>query len=517
MIGLGCTEAATGGRPPPHADAPGLATAIVVGDGAPVATDRDHRVQLQFHWQRGSQAGHRLPAPEGDNAAAACQAGGWLRVTTGVAGDNWGSVWAPRVGQEVLLAFAGGRHDRPLVLGVLYNGSSREDDAGGGAAAGAAGAFASTPPWFPGNQHEGGLPGQAHGAVLSGFVTQELRSSQPGGGAGNQLVFDDSPGAERVELASASAGSRLQLGRLRQQEHNRLLAPRGHGLDLRTDAWGALRAGGGLLLSAHGRPGSQAEGRQLDIDETCSRLRWAQAASDRLLALAAQHRLAGHAAGVTAAALRSLSGADTMSWSGPELLATAPAGLLWLSGADQVEAIEGSVQRAASRIQHLCGGRLQVVAGGGLRLFAAGAAPPDASAAERQQDGVAALRLHAASGPVRVCAESGAAAVDAAGDVRLASAQATAQVLAATAVLLQAAGASVRIGATGIVLAAPGQVVFRASLKRFEAGCAYGGEHVAATSTPPATTGPPAQDLPDAADTASQAWAAPAGEGPHAP
>lgn len=504
-------------RPLPPGAASGLATAIVVGDGAPAATDRDHRVQLQFHWQRGRRSGHRLPAPEGDNAAAACQTGGWLRVATGVAGDNWGSVWTPRVGQEVLLAFAGGRHDRPLVLGVLYNGRSQEDAAGGGVAAGSAGAFASTPPWFPGTRHEGEFPGQAHGAVLSGFVTQELRSSQPGGGAGNQLVFDDSPGAERVELASASAGSRLQLGRLRQQEHNRLLAPRGHGLDLRTDAWGALRAGAGLLLSAHGRPGSQAEGRQLDIDETCSRLRWALAASDRLLALAAQHRLAGPGAGATAAALRSLSGADTLSWSGPELLATAPAGLLWLSGADQVEAIEGPVQRAASRIQHLCGGRLQVVAGGSLRLFAAGASPPDAPAADRLGDGVAALRLHAASGAVSVSADSGAASVDAAGDVHLASAQATAQVLAATAVLLQAAGASIRIGAAGIVLAAPGQVVFRASMKRFEAGCAYGGEHAAAASMAPAAAATPIQDLPDAADAASQAGTAPAAERPRAP
>ena len=49
----------------------GTQTAIVVG-AAPVLTDRDHRIKLQFHWQRG---GHRW-APTRSSVRKA-----WSRAT----------------------------------------------------------------------------------------------------------------------------------------------------------------------------------------------------------------------------------------------------------------------------------------------------------------------------------------------------------------------------------------------------------------------------------------------------
>src|SRR5439155_12750537 len=96
----------------------GQQTAIVVGpDGSPIHTDRDHRIKVQFHWQRGDNSHSRLdhPSPDGHAGAPADdRAGIWVRVATPlapVAGANWGSHALPRVGQEVLIDFLEGNID----------------------------------------------------------------------------------------------------------------------------------------------------------------------------------------------------------------------------------------------------------------------------------------------------------------------------------------------------------------------------------------------------------------------
>ena len=247
-------------RPTVH----GVQTAVVVGLGEPVHTDRDHRIKLQFHWQRGRQGGHRLDAPSGDNAPGNDAAGTWVRVAESVAGANWGSHFVPRLGHEVLVSFVEGDIDRPVVIGSLYNGAGQADAQGNAVPGGPAGASGNANAWFPGEQAQGELQAHRHGAVLAGFKTQELCSSQGGTGGYNQLVFDDTPGANRIELSTTQSHTRLQLGHLLNQRDNQRLQPRGHGVDLATGAWGAVRAGSGLLLSAHGRPASQTAGHQLD-------------------------------------------------------------------------------------------------------------------------------------------------------------------------------------------------------------------------------------------------------------
>jgi len=245
----------------------GVQTAVVVGLGEPLHTDRDHRIKLQFHWQRGQRASHRLTAPAGSNAPASDASGTWVRVAESVAGANWGHHFVPRLGQEVLVSFIEGDIDRPVVIGSLYNGSGQANAQGNRSAGGAATATGNANAWFPGDEARGELQAHRHAAVLAGFKTQELASSAGGGGGYNQLAFDDTPGANRIELSSTTARTRLQLGHLLQQSENQRLQPRGHGFDLGTGAWGAVRAGSGLLLSAHGRPGSQSAGHQIDSRE----------------------------------------------------------------------------------------------------------------------------------------------------------------------------------------------------------------------------------------------------------
>ncbi|MGQ0599027.1 phage baseplate assembly protein V [Aquabacterium sp.] len=110
--------------------APGLQTAVVMAAaGEPLTTDRDHRIRIQFGWQRGAAplAG-ALSAPQtiGDadtgHAPGNEQSGTWVRVAQGVAGPNWGAVLTPRAGTEVLVDFVDGDIDRPVVVGQLHNG-----------------------------------------------------------------------------------------------------------------------------------------------------------------------------------------------------------------------------------------------------------------------------------------------------------------------------------------------------------------------------------------------------------
>jgi type VI secretion system secreted protein VgrG len=111
----------------------GVQTAVVVGTasqpgGAHIHTDRDHRIKVQFHWQRGGNASHRLSHSTGDDNAPASDASGtWVRVAQSVAGANWGAVFTPRLGQEVLVQFVAGDIDRPVVVGVVYNGQGSAD------------------------------------------------------------------------------------------------------------------------------------------------------------------------------------------------------------------------------------------------------------------------------------------------------------------------------------------------------------------------------------------------------
>ncbi len=173
-------------RPQPIAH--GSQTAIVIGSqGQPGHTDRDHRIKIQFHWQRGGQAsarGQGHPSGE-DNAPAQDSLGAWVRVSSTAAGDNWGQVGTPRIGQEVLVDFIGGDINRPVIVGALYNGEGQSDSQANHQQVGAAGATGNAPAWFPGDSGE-----HAHAAVYSGIKTQELQASQSGSGGWSQLVCE---------------------------------------------------------------------------------------------------------------------------------------------------------------------------------------------------------------------------------------------------------------------------------------------------------------------------------------
>jgi type VI secretion system secreted protein VgrG len=96
----------------PRARVQGLQTAIVVGPkGKQIYTDEFGRVRVRFHWDR-----------EGDfDDKSTC----WLRVSQSWAGARFGSMLIPRVGQEVLVDFFEGNPDQPVVVGRLFNATTK--------------------------------------------------------------------------------------------------------------------------------------------------------------------------------------------------------------------------------------------------------------------------------------------------------------------------------------------------------------------------------------------------------
>jgi len=129
----------------------GTQTAIVVGPpGEEIYTDKYGRVKVQFHWdEEGRYDEH-----------SSC----WIRVSQGLAGGQYGMLFLPRVGQEVVVDFLEGDPDRPLIVGRVYNNDCM-------------------PPYK--------LPDEKTKSTV------KTRSTVGGGGV-NELRFEDKKGGEQI-------------------------------------------------------------------------------------------------------------------------------------------------------------------------------------------------------------------------------------------------------------------------------------------------------------------------------
>jgi type VI secretion system secreted protein VgrG len=120
--------------------------------GEEIWTDKYGRVKVQFYWDRLGK----------NNENSSC----WIRVSNPWAGQGWGSVSIPRIGQEVIVDFLEGDPDRPIIMGRVYNAGQM-------------------PPYA--------LPGSR---VISGLKT----NSTPGGGGYNEMSMDDTKDKEKVTI-----------------------------------------------------------------------------------------------------------------------------------------------------------------------------------------------------------------------------------------------------------------------------------------------------------------------------
>jgi type VI secretion system VgrG family protein len=458
----------------------GQQTAIVVGPpGTAIHTDRDHRIKVQFHWQRGEASHSRLdhPAPDGHTGAPADdRAGTWVRVATPlapVAGANWGSHALPRVGQEVLVDFLDGNIDRPVVIGAVYNGAGAADAqhntvvGGPGAATGNAGA------WFP-----GAAGAHAHAAVLSGLKSQAMQASSNGAGAYSQLVFDDTPGQARVALqrhAKAHQGTaELNLGHLVHQTDNQRLGNVGLGAELKTEHGVAVRAARGLLVATDR---ASADASALESGQAAAQVEQSHALQASLAETAGKHnaKLADKSSPDKMPAIEALAKAgdtlgatstagDITAYDRPQLQLYTPAGIVALTPESTVVAAGATTSITAGQdIGFASQGNLIHSVTAGISLFSYGKVTNGSK--PNLETGI---RLHAASGKLSAQSQSGQTRLTADKSITVASVAASVNVAAREHVLLTAQGAHIRLSGDDIEVHGPGMIAFKASMKEFD-------------------------------------------------
>ncbi|SAQ68493.1 type IV secretion protein Rhs [Klebsiella oxytoca] len=178
--------------------------------------DRDgrYRVSLLFdrdHW------------PPGEESL-------WVRQARPYAGDTYGLHLPLLAGTEVAIAFEQGDPDRPYIAGVLHD-SAHPDP-----------------------------------VTIRNYKRNVLRTP-----ANNKIRLDDARGKEHIKVSTEYGGkSQLNLGHLVDGGKQ----PRGEGFELRTDSYGAIRAGKGIFITADAQ--MKAQGQQLAMEPATSLLRRAQ-------------------------------------------------------------------------------------------------------------------------------------------------------------------------------------------------------------------------------------------------
>jgi len=129
----------------------GAQTAIVTGpSGDEIHTDKHGRVKVQFHWDRQGKKDDKTSC--------------WIRVSQAWAGQGFGIMFLPRIGQEVIVEFLEGDPDRPIVTGRVYHGTN-------------------TPPYS--------LPDQKTKSTIK-------TNSSTGGDGFNEIRLEDKKGEEQI-------------------------------------------------------------------------------------------------------------------------------------------------------------------------------------------------------------------------------------------------------------------------------------------------------------------------------
>ncbi|WP_176051194.1 type VI secretion system Vgr family protein [Burkholderia sp. BCC1644] len=394
-----------------------LETAVVVGPkGEEVYTDELNRIRVMFVWDRQNQG----------TETASC----WMRVVQSDTGGGYGAVHIPRVGEEVLIGYIGGDCDRPIVMHRVYNGAAK-------------------PQW-----HSDG--------ILSGF-----RSKEYAGSGHNEMVLDDATGQNRARLFSSSANSLLHLGYLIEQSGNTRGAYLGSGFDLRTDAYGAVRAGQGLYVTTHPK---QANSQPLDVKEAQQQLVNAEGLIESMSQISESHQAAslddGHDAlkTFTDATQESASGASSggrtagggtgnaNAFKEPVMLFAGPSGIGMAS--------QQSVHLASDRQTNIVSGQSTFITSGKSLI----AGVRDRISLFVQNAG---MKLFAAKGKVEIQAHADNVELTAQKTLKMVAATENVDVAAKQEILLTSGGAYIRIKGGNIEIHAPGKIDFKGAQHEF--------------------------------------------------
>jgi type VI secretion system secreted protein VgrG len=268
-----------------------------------------------------------------------------------------------------------------------------------------------------------------------------------------------------VKLSSEYAKSQLNLGYLVHPRQNGEGTPRGEGFELRTDHWGAVRAGKGLFLSAEAR--AAASSTHLDVREAKGQLEASLKLAEDLSDSAGKHNADKLEANEEAKDFIKIAGATAQqgqskvpAFSEPILLASAPAGIgLTTPKSTHLETGEHLHLIAGKDANVGIGKKLALSIGEALSIFV-------------YQAG---MKLFAAKGKIQVQAQSDRIEIIADKGIDLVSVNDNVNIAAPKQVLLTSGGAYIRMAGGNIDIHAPGMVDIKGATHSFggPAGTSY--------------------------------------------
>ena len=227
--------------------------AKVTTDGEEIHVDEWGRIKVRFLFTRTDDHSHDGGAGSNDNDTDSA----WVDVLTPWAGEGYGARFLPRKDELVVIDFFDGNIDRPFVTGRIHEAERN-------------------PTKF---DIKGQLPDTKK---LSG-----IRSKEVSGEGYNQLRFDDTTGQISAQLHSSHSSTQLNLGNLSHPKDKAESDGRGEGFELRSDAYGAIRGGKGVLITT--TLSENAKGKHLDRAEIQANLKVTHGTNEAIKKAATVH------------------------------------------------------------------------------------------------------------------------------------------------------------------------------------------------------------------------------------
>ena len=343
-----------------------------------------YRVKLPFDLDEWSPGGESRP----------------VRLAKPYAGPEYGIHFPLHEGTEVMLSFVQGNPDRPYISGVMHDSA-----------------------------HPDHIPAD--------WNTRNVIRTW----ANNKLRMEDQKGQEHIKLATDYQKSQLNLGHIVDSNRNKR-GENGEGFELRTDGWGAVRAGKGILVSAQNQ---DANGKVLDMDDAIAQLEQALSLA-KSLNKAAQTANNHHTdeetqRGRLKDALKDLKEAG--------LIQTAPAGIATATEQSQLHTANENIHLISGANTDITAGQsLTAHAAESLNLFA-------------QSSGI---KVQANQGKVEVQAQNDELQLNALKDATLTSSAGKITIAAKEEILITCKGAYIKLSNGEVEIGSPKVVRVRAPL-----------------------------------------------------
>ncbi|QBH96218.1 type VI secretion system tip protein VgrG [Limnobaculum zhutongyuii] len=319
----------------------------------------------------------------------------WMRLAKAYAGETYGIHFPLIDGTEVAIAFTEGNPDRPYIAHAMHD--SRHGDV----------------------------------VTVANHKRNVIRTP-----ANNKLRMDDERGKEHIKVATEYGKTQLNMGHLVDAERKQ----RGEGFELRTDEWGAIRAGKGLFISADEQQTAKGEVREMEpalslLEAAYSQMQGLNHAAEQAQALVAE-----------IAAQKTLIEQKLKDLTASVILASAPDGIGIASGEDmQLAASNNLYLNAGSNADIGVAKKLTLATGDGISLFT-------------QNSG---MKLLANQGKVEVQAQNDAMQLASKQDMEIASVDGRVIISAKNELLLNCGGGYIRLKDGGIELGCPKNVTVK--------------------------------------------------------